>query len=70
LEKLEQEAIMTQKRYQVGDRVELKSGGPIMTVTDLMDSFPDDCNCSWFNGENKLEQGAFKMAALKEAEED
>lgn len=60
---------MTQKRYQVGDVVELKSGGPVMTVTDLMAGYPDDANCSWFSGD-KLEQGAFPMAALREVEKD
>jgi len=32
--------------FKVGDTVQLKSGGPVMTVTSLGST---DCDCTWFD---------------------
>ena len=66
--------------YKTGDKVQLISGGPDMTVKGTIGDgsltklesyalttrgFLDgDIYCQWFNG-NKLESAAFKKAMLK-----
>ena len=48
--------------WKVGDRVQLNSGGPIMTV----DSFTTlGVLCQWFVEGKKLEWGTFQAAALR-----
>ncbi len=47
---------------QVGDIVQLKSGGPKMTVSDLK-SLPGLVRCTWFAGA-KNEHGTFPPEAL------
>jgi uncharacterized protein YodC (DUF2158 family) len=52
--------------FSIGDVVQLKSGGPLMTVTDVgagMDGTPM-IDCVWFD---KTEQkyGTFRAAVLK-----
>jgi uncharacterized protein YodC (DUF2158 family) len=50
------------KRFKVGDIVQLKSGGPDMTVKEYgLD--PDDVWCQWFGG-RKLEVGQFPEGSL------
>jgi uncharacterized protein YodC (DUF2158 family) len=51
-------------QWNVGDRVQLQSGGPIMTVDEIG---PDGVLCQWFGGNTKLEYGTFKPQALKAA---
>lgn len=50
--------------FKVGEIVQLKSGGPEMTVsnTNLFDK-DDHVKCQWFGG-RKLDQGAFPTASL------
>jgi uncharacterized protein YodC (DUF2158 family) len=53
-------------QFKPGDIVQLKSGGPKMTVKD---SAPTDSNviyCQWFAG-SKLESGAFRSESLQPA---
>ena len=53
-------------KYQVGDLVQLKSGGPGMTVTRLTES-PDETvrvDTTWFAGK-KNESGRFPEDALQ-----
>ncbi len=55
----------TQLTFKIGDIVQLKSGGPEMTVKSL----PSTSNgtqyvCQWFAGK-KLEQGSFPSDSLK-----
>jgi len=52
--------------FKVGDLVELKSGGPTMTVKVLG---TDYILCQWFAGK-KLEQGRFVAESLKVAEDE
>ncbi|GAB3741825.1 YodC family protein [Spirosoma lituiforme] len=42
-----------QTQFKLGDLVQLKSGGPIMTVSKLIDSVQNSSvECVWFNGTN------------------
>lgn len=50
------------QKFKVGDIVQLKSGGPKMTVTDD-ESVGGFVRCSWFAGA-KLNHGAFTPDAL------
>jgi uncharacterized protein YodC (DUF2158 family) len=57
------------QEFKVGDTVQLKSGGPNMTVTKLPDpeGFGElgdgEVNCMWFAGA-KRERGSFPPEAL------
>ncbi|WP_228557434.1 YodC family protein [Myxococcus sp. AB025B] len=55
-------------RFQVGDIVKLKSGGPEMTVTYRDDDGDDGdyYQCQWFAG-RKLESGRLPEASLEPA---
>jgi len=59
-------------KFQIGSIVELKSGGPKMTVAGIDTRFtvpkPDVYKCQWFGGK-KLEDGYFPEESLKLAEE-
>ena len=57
---------MAEKEYQIGDLVQLKSGGPTMTVTSVASS-RRDVGCKWFSG-SKLAEGFFPIAALQHPE--
>jgi uncharacterized protein YodC (DUF2158 family) len=48
--------------FNIGDVVQLKSGGPLMTV-DNIDPH-DMINCMWFDGREK-KSGVFPAATLK-----
>ncbi len=56
------------EKFDVGDVVELKSGGPDMTIAEIMhDGY---FRCQWFC-ENKLKEGMFSPNSLeKSIEED
>lgn len=49
-------------QFKEGDIVQLKSGGPKMTVQDP--DYGDSITCSWFAG-SKLENGVFKPNTLQ-----
>jgi uncharacterized protein YodC (DUF2158 family) len=57
------------KKFKVGQVVQLRSGGPDMTVSDrdIMDE--DHVWCQWFGG-RKLEQGRFPIDSLIVPEPD
>ena len=55
---------MTSTVYGVGDLVQLKSGGPIMTVQSVNASGNATLVCHWFNGK-KLESGRFASGELE-----
>ncbi len=47
--------------FKIGDVVTLNSGGPKMTITEIIG---DDISVTWFN-KTKLEIGIFKSALLQ-----
>lgn len=49
--------------FSVGDTVQLKSGGPVMTVADVPDFSDRNVRCQWFGGK-KLESGYFAPETL------
>lgn len=54
--------------FKNGDIVRLKSGGPEMTVNDLLAGCdPPEINCSWFNG-GKHESAKFHPDTLERGE--
>ena len=63
----------TNRRYSVGDLVQLKSGGPVMTVQkeNLVgrDEIFKGYYCQWFAGK-KLELGPFPEDSLEVATEE
>jgi uncharacterized protein YodC (DUF2158 family) len=52
---------------KVGDVVQLKSGGPLMTVSDIED---EDVYCNWFDKNNKLVSSSFRLLQLKIVDEN
>jgi uncharacterized protein YodC (DUF2158 family) len=52
---------MTAARFSVGEIVQLKSGGPKMSVKSI--DADEDVYCSWFAG-SKLSHGHFKPDQL------
>lgn len=60
-------------KYKIGDKVKLKSGGPIMTVHNTSVSNPiqyrGNLRCQWFAGK-KLEEGYFPEDSVEEAGDD
>lgn len=51
---------MDAETFKVGDVVQLKSGGPRMTVHEVLSG---GVRCKWFAG-SKLEEGYFEVEAL------
>ncbi|MGO1298033.1 MAG: YodC family protein [Vibrio sp.] len=53
--------------YSLGDTVKLKSGGPDMSVKEVMTNRDDEFNgsyrCQWFAGK-KLDMGIFPQESL------
>lgn len=60
-------------KYNIGDKVRLKSGGPVMTVHELDVNHPvtyrGNMRCQWFAGK-KLEEGYFPDESLEEVKDD
>ena len=51
--------------FEVGDEVQLKSGGPVMTVaSEPMANPKGQHRCTWFDG-GELREGYFLPGALK-----
>lgn len=57
---------MSNTTFRAGELVQLKSGGPTMTVRSR--SVDGTVNCQWFGGK-KLEHGYFNVETLVLAEE-
>ncbi len=51
---------------KIGDVVQLKSGGPAMTVKNI-DNLPDEVDCTWFVND-KAKYGAFNVNALRKVD--
>lgn len=61
---------MTQRRFETGDIVRLRSGGPSMTVMSYSDfSESSLVTCQWFGG-TKLNIGHFEEDTLEADEPD
>lgn len=58
--------ITVAQQFKTGDIVQLKSGGPKMTVREPSSSREGVIYCQWFAG-SKLENGAFPMDSLEPA---
>ncbi len=52
------------KEFNIGDIIQLKSGGPKMTVMSLPDVRGGYIRCQWFAG-SKLESGSFPQESLE-----
>jgi uncharacterized protein YodC (DUF2158 family) len=50
------------ERFKPGDLVQIKSGGPVMTVK-WVSSDGKTVNCQWFSG-SKLNEGGFSIDSL------
>ena len=52
--------------FNVGDTVQLKSGGPIMTVKSI-DQIEgvEYADCVWFDGKNEVQHMTFPTAILE-----
>ncbi|MBP5947352.1 MULTISPECIES: YodC family protein [unclassified Pseudomonas] len=62
------------QNMQVGTIVKLRSGGPDMTVEEIVRNFTTqqatgDVDCQWFAGK-KLEKGRFPVASLELVKHD
>jgi uncharacterized protein YodC (DUF2158 family) len=55
--------------FQVGNTVELKSGGPVMTIVDI-ERIEMSALCTWFNQRGVEDHQKFPLAALKPYEEE
>lgn len=62
--------VVMAKKFKVGQIVQLRSGGPEMTVSEIdlygKESFVE---CQWFGG-RKLEKGRFPVESLVEPSPD
>lgn len=54
------------ENFQPGDVVQLKSGGPAMTVTAL-DS--EEAKCEWFDDKNQPHRRLFALSSLTKYED-
>ena len=52
-------------KFAIGDVVQLKSGGPLMTVTKV---FKNEVNTTWFPSDVQNVEGGFIIATIKLAE--
>jgi uncharacterized protein YodC (DUF2158 family) len=53
--------------FEVGSVVQLKSGGPLMTVKAITGR---EVTCTWFDDDNKLQSATFPAEVLKLYEDE
>jgi uncharacterized protein YodC (DUF2158 family) len=53
--------------FGLGDVVRQKSGGPVMTVTNLL---PNAIQCNWFDDAGELHVAAFPAGELEKVQRD
>ncbi len=63
-----------EKLFEKGDVVQLKSGGPKMTIDDYDTSFYSGeftgfVNCKWFDNDGKFQKQQFDQKSLKKINE-
>jgi uncharacterized protein YodC (DUF2158 family) len=56
--------------FKVGEVVQLKSGGPKMTIgkigsQSMSGKTADEAKCSWFDEKNKIQEEWFQLTSLK-----
>jgi uncharacterized protein YodC (DUF2158 family) len=56
-------------KFKSGDAVQLKSGGPKMTVSGLAEFRPGHYKCKWFAG-SKLSDGTFNEDEIQLYQEE
>jgi len=56
---------MAEQRFKIGDRVELISGGPAMTVTRYEPKDSEDVVCQWFDKNDNRKEKAFHQDTLQ-----
>jgi uncharacterized protein YodC (DUF2158 family) len=56
---------VTTPSVNIGDVVELKSGGPQMAVEFYDDRDPSRVICCWFDSDGNRKEGNFSMASLR-----
>jgi len=61
--------VKDENKFKVGDLVRLKSGGPVMTASEVDGASYNRIRCQWFGGK-KLESGMFDIATLVPAGDD
>jgi uncharacterized protein YodC (DUF2158 family) len=62
---------MSNEAFKEGDVVELKSGGPKMTIKRIFQkpgSKRTMAFCGWFDNQNRSQSESFELEALKKAE--
>jgi uncharacterized protein YodC (DUF2158 family) len=60
-------------QFSVGNTVQLKSGGPIMTIVSIenpANNLEKDISCMWFEEDGSLMRDSFPHDSLKEAVAD
>jgi len=58
--------VWTMENLQAGDVVQMKSGGPTMTINAINND--RSVFCQWFDKDGALKTGSFQAAQLKKAE--
>jgi len=53
---------MNEQKFKTGDQVQLKSGGPVMTVKEYDGG---EVVCEWFDEHSKVESRSFHQDQLK-----
>ncbi len=56
-------------KFSIGDIVQLKSGGPKMTIKKVTEGFDEEpIQCQWFSG-SKLQNGWFRPESIMRVDE-
>ncbi|MBX3267048.1 MAG: DUF2158 domain-containing protein [Acidobacteria bacterium] len=56
---------MENNAWKIGEIVRLKSGGPKMTVKDIVDDDLGTVECEWFSKDGEIRSAIFKADTLK-----
>ena len=53
--------------FEIGDKVRIKSGGPVMTVENIGDYtlYNPGAKCVWFDDKKKLQDSVFDVKVLE-----
>ena len=54
------------EQFDIGDTVQLRSGGPVMTIEQVIDG--KSARCVWFDGSKKI-NSVFALATLEKTAE-